>query len=128
MDDLKGNISGVIQKNGHHHITSFGYASKGDQGFLYSLCRQLIAQGYLKMIMDGSSETKLTQSASMLLKIARKSGFVQTLKKVHLLRSRLRLKQKQQKRKRFARKPPQERKLSPHIDQMMELIKQCMRI
>ncbi|WP_412463178.1 DNA helicase RecQ [Halobacteriovorax sp. RT-2-6] len=63
IDVLKGNISGVIQKNGHHHITSFGYASKEDEGFLYSLCRQLIAQGHLKMIMDGSSEIKLTQSA-----------------------------------------------------------------
>lgn len=63
VDVLKGNISGTIQKNGHHHLTSFAYAKDEDEGYLYSLCRQLIAQGHLKMIMDGTSQIKLTQSA-----------------------------------------------------------------
>ncbi|WP_205570974.1 DNA helicase RecQ [Halobacteriovorax sp. BALOs_7] len=75
VDVLKGNISGVIQKNGHHHITSFSYASNEDEGFLYSLCRQLIAQGHLKMIMDGTSQIKLTQSAIEVIE-GRKEVFI----------------------------------------------------
>ncbi len=63
VDVLKGNIGGAIQKNGHHHITSFAHCKDEDEGYLYSLCRQLIAQGHLKMIMDGTSQIRLTQSA-----------------------------------------------------------------
>ena len=39
----------------------------GDQNLWYSVYRQLIAQGHLKMLMDGKSELKLTRRAILVL-------------------------------------------------------------
>jgi ATP-dependent DNA helicase RecQ len=40
---------------------------EGDQALWYSVYRQLIAQGHLKMLMDGKSELKLTRRAIQVL-------------------------------------------------------------
>ncbi len=40
---------------------------EGDQNLWYSIYRQLIAQGHLKMLMDGKSELKLTRRAILVL-------------------------------------------------------------
>jgi len=63
VEVLLGIITPVIQKNGHHHITSFNAGSSYDASLWYSIFRQLIAIGHLKMIMDGRSELRLTATA-----------------------------------------------------------------
>ena len=63
IDILMGNLTAMVQKSGHHHCTSFKAGHEYDEALWYSIYRQLIAHGHLKMIMDGRSELKLTQQA-----------------------------------------------------------------
>jgi ATP-dependent DNA helicase RecQ len=60
---LTGKMDAQVQKSGHHHTTSYNAGSDYDLSLWYSIYRQLSALGYLKMIMDGKSELKLTKKA-----------------------------------------------------------------
>ena len=63
IDILTGNHTTLVQKYNHHLIRSFKSGVGYDEALWYSIYRQLIAQGHLKMIMDGCSEIKLTRRA-----------------------------------------------------------------
>lgn len=63
IDILMGNITATVQSHGHLNIPSFKAGAEYDEALWYSIFRQLIALGHLKMIMDGSSELKLTKKA-----------------------------------------------------------------
>ena len=63
IEVLMGNLTAFVQKNGHHHLTSFNAGIEYEEALWYSIYRQLIAHGHLKMLMDGRSEIKLTQKA-----------------------------------------------------------------
>ncbi|MFT7614952.1 MAG: ATP-dependent DNA helicase RecQ [Parvicellaceae bacterium] len=63
IDVLVGNITSHVQKNGHHQLPCFKSGIEYDEAIWYSVFRQLIALGHLKMIMDGRSELKLTRKA-----------------------------------------------------------------
>jgi ATP-dependent DNA helicase RecQ len=67
VEVLLGNMSAYIQKSGHHHLSSFAQGKDYDESLWYSIFRQLIALGYLKMLMDGKSEIKLTRKAIQVL-------------------------------------------------------------
>lgn len=63
IDILHGRETTFCINKGHNKLESFkaGYGCPED--LWYSVYRQLIAQGYLKMLMDGRSELKLTARA-----------------------------------------------------------------
>ncbi|MCK5883730.1 MAG: DNA helicase RecQ [Bacteriovoracaceae bacterium] len=63
VDILMGNLTSSIQNKGHHELTSFKAGLDHPEATWYSVYRQLVALGHLKMIMDGKSELKLTRSA-----------------------------------------------------------------
>jgi ATP-dependent DNA helicase RecQ len=63
IDILMGNLTSYVQKHAHHRITTFKAGFEYDEALWHSILRQLISQGHLKMIMDGRSELKLTESA-----------------------------------------------------------------
>jgi ATP-dependent DNA helicase RecQ len=63
IDILMGNLTAYVQKHGHHHASSFGAGNEYDESLWYSIYRQLIALGHLKMLMDGRSQLKLTERA-----------------------------------------------------------------
>lgn len=63
IDFLMGDITSLIQRSGHHHKHNFGAGKNHNPDLWYSVYRQLIAHGHLKMIMDGTSELKLTKKA-----------------------------------------------------------------
>lgn len=67
VEVLQGNLSAYMQKSGHHHLTSFSAGKDYDEALWYSVFRQLIALGHLKMLMDGKSEIKLTKKAIQVL-------------------------------------------------------------
>lgn len=67
VDVLLGNLTAFMQKSGHHHTTSFKAGADYDEALWHSVYRQLIALGYLKMIMDGKSELKLTEKSLKVL-------------------------------------------------------------
>lgn len=77
VDVLLGNVTLVVQKHGHHHIKSFKTGEGVPDSLWFSIFRQLIAYGHLKMPMDGKSELKLTKSAIDVLE-DREKVFIKT--------------------------------------------------
>ncbi|MBF0301051.1 MAG: DNA helicase RecQ, partial [Oligoflexia bacterium] len=67
VDVLCGRITSAIQKNNHHQIKSFNIGSNVAEKEWYSLYRQLVAGGILKMPMDGKSRLELTPKAILIL-------------------------------------------------------------
>ncbi|OUR99610.1 ATP-dependent DNA helicase RecQ [Halobacteriovorax marinus] len=67
IDVLLGNITATVQSHGHLNIPSFKAGHEYNEALWHSIFRQLIALGHLKMIMDGSSELKLTKKAIAVL-------------------------------------------------------------
>ena len=63
IDILMGIHTLKIQKMNHQKLKSFDTGTKFNESLWYSVYRQLIAKGHLKMIMDGKSELKLTIKA-----------------------------------------------------------------
>ena len=60
-------LRAVYETQQKHNVQYMVNRHDGDQNLWYSIYRQLIAQGHLKMLMDGKSELKLTRSAIKVL-------------------------------------------------------------
>ncbi len=60
-------LRAVYESEQKYNVHSMVSRHEGDQGLWYSVYRQLIAQGHLKMLMDGKSELKLTWKAIKVL-------------------------------------------------------------
>lgn len=56
-------LRAVYETNQKYNVQYMVNRHEGDQALWYSVYRQLIAQGHLKMLMDGKSELKLTRKA-----------------------------------------------------------------
>jgi ATP-dependent DNA helicase RecQ len=63
VDILTGSQSPSVNRFSHHELKSFGIGSDYDEALWFSIYRQLIALGHLRMLMDGKSELKLTKKA-----------------------------------------------------------------
>lgn len=74
---LTGYATGVVQQRGHHELAIFNAGSNLSSDLWFSIYRQLIAAGILKMKMDGSSKLELTQKALPLLR-GKKEFFIRT--------------------------------------------------
>lgn len=60
---LIGYATGIIQGNNHHNLSIYCAGKHIKEDIWYSIFRQLIAGGMIKMKMDGSSKLELTQKA-----------------------------------------------------------------
>jgi len=60
---LTGFATGIVQGNNHHNIPVFNKGNGIKDEIWYSIYRQLIAGGMIKMKMDGTSKLELTQKA-----------------------------------------------------------------
>jgi len=60
---ITGYATGVLQERGDHLLKVFNLGREVKEDIWYSVYRQLIASGVLKMQMDGSSRLELTQKA-----------------------------------------------------------------
>lgn len=60
-------LTQVYETNQKYNVQYMVNRHEGDQGLWFSVYRQLIAQGHLKMLMDGKSELKLTRRAIKVL-------------------------------------------------------------
>jgi ATP-dependent DNA helicase RecQ len=60
---LTGFATGIVQGNNHHNLAVFNQGNGIKDEIWYSIYRQLIAGGMIKMKMDGSSKLELTQKA-----------------------------------------------------------------
>lgn len=60
---LTGNLTPAILRYKHHELKSFESGVSDDTSLWFSVYRQLISVGYLKMVMDGKSELKLTKKS-----------------------------------------------------------------
>jgi len=67
VDLLMGIVSLAARKKSHISLRSFGKGENKGENYWFSVFRQLIAQGYLKMLMDGKSHLKLTSNAINIL-------------------------------------------------------------
>jgi len=65
---LTGYATGVVQGRGHHLLDIFNAGSNLKSELWFSIYRQLIATGILKMKMDGSSKLELTEKSLPLLR------------------------------------------------------------
>ncbi len=63
IDIIMGNLTTNIQKHDHSQIKCFKSGADYNESLWYSIYRQLIALGHLKMVMDGHSELKMTRKA-----------------------------------------------------------------
>jgi ATP-dependent DNA helicase RecQ len=63
IDILMGTESPSVNRFNHQELKSFSTGKDYDEGLWFSIYRQLIAVGHLKMLMDGKSELKLTKKA-----------------------------------------------------------------
>ncbi len=63
IDVLMGNETKAVINHKHNQITTYKSGTMYEEGLWYSVYRQLIALGHLKMVMDGKSELKLTRKA-----------------------------------------------------------------
>jgi ATP-dependent DNA helicase RecQ len=64
---LTGMANGVVRSKNHHLLESFNVGKDESDGCWYSIYRQLIALGVLKMEMDGTSKIELTSKALPIL-------------------------------------------------------------
>lgn len=60
-------LTAVYETNQKYNVQYMVNRHEGDQALWFSVYRQLIAQGHLKMLMDGKSELKLTRRAIQVL-------------------------------------------------------------
>lgn len=60
-------LTAVYETNQKYNVQYMVNRHEGDQALWFSVYRQLIAQGHLKMLMDGKSELKLTRRAILVL-------------------------------------------------------------
>lgn len=60
-------LKAVYESNQKYNVQYMVNRHEGDQALWFSVYRQLIAQGHLKMLMDGKSELKLTRRAIKVL-------------------------------------------------------------
>ncbi len=60
-------LKAVYETKQKYNVQHMVNLHNGDQNLWYSVYRQLIAQGHLKMLMDGKSELKLTRRAIKVL-------------------------------------------------------------
>ena len=60
-------LKAVYETQQKYNVQYMVNRHEGDQNLWYSVYRQLIAQGHLKMLMDGKSELKLTRRAILVL-------------------------------------------------------------
>jgi ATP-dependent DNA helicase RecQ len=60
-------LTKVYETNQKYNVQYMVNRHEGDQALWFSVYRQLIAQGHLKMLMDGKSELKLTRRAILVL-------------------------------------------------------------
>ena len=63
VDVLRGNLTLSIKQYNYDKCQSFKAGFDQEEAIWYSVFRQLIALGHLKMVMDGKSQLKLTRNA-----------------------------------------------------------------
>lgn len=74
---LTGYATGVVRERGDHELSIFNAGNNLSNDLWFSIYRQLIASGILKMKMDGSSKLELTEKALPLLR-GKKEFFIRT--------------------------------------------------
>lgn len=79
-------LRAVYETNQKFNVQYMVNRHEGDQALWFSVYRQLIAQGHLKMLMDGKSELKLTRRAIKVLEekeeVFLRADYKKTLEKV----------------------------------------------
>ncbi|NMP30708.1 DNA helicase RecQ [Thalassotalea sp. M1531] len=65
---LRGQISPLVQKNGHENVSTFGIGKEKTPSYWFAIIRQLIHLGYLQQDIAQQSHLKLTEAARSVLK------------------------------------------------------------
>ena len=82
-------LTNVYETKQKYNVQYMVSRHEGEQSLWFSVYRQLIAQGHLKMLMDGKSELKLTRRAIKVLdgreEVFLRTDYKKTLDKIHPL-------------------------------------------
>jgi ATP-dependent DNA helicase RecQ len=88
-----------IFKRKHNEISSFAAGRDKDSAYWYSIFRQLVSAGMLKVTMDGTTEVRLTENALLVIKGKKEVWLRKAVSKVQVSTVRKKTKKKTRTRK-----------------------------